>query len=96
MQGDTQALLARQALVAAPGRSLVEGEIRLLIERLHGTATHTPFGSGVVRERDPGELLPRERGAKDRALLDYVTTVAQVRGGGGGGDACCLACSGLV
>lgn len=57
----------------------MESEIRLLIERLHSSAAVSPYGSSVVRDRDPDSLLPRS-GRRDKALLDYVATVAQVGG----------------
>ncbi|GLC46986.1 hypothetical protein PLESTB_001410400 [Pleodorina starrii] len=82
VQLNTAALLARHTLCSNPQRSMVETEIRLLIERLHVSASTSPFGSSLVKERDPEALLPRS-GRRDKALLDYVTTVAQIAETGG-------------
>ncbi|GLI69598.1 hypothetical protein VaNZ11_014260 [Volvox africanus] len=77
VQLNTSALLARHQLCSNPQRSMVESEIRLLIDRLHASAAVSPFGSAVVKERDPESLLPRQ-GKRDKAVLEYVTTVAQI------------------
>ncbi|KXZ41327.1 hypothetical protein GPECTOR_549g560 [Gonium pectorale] len=82
VQLDNAALLARQALCSNPQRSMVESEIRMLIDRLHCAAATTPFGSSAVRERDPDSLLPKG-GRRDKAVLEYVTTVAQLVESGG-------------
>ncbi|EFJ41228.1 hypothetical protein VOLCADRAFT_98787 [Volvox carteri f. nagariensis] len=86
---NTSALLARHQLCSNPQRSMVETEIRLLIERLHASAAVSPFGSSAVKDRDPDSLLPRH-GKRDRAVLDYMTTVAQVAGPEGRGRVCTL------
>ncbi|GIL75008.1 hypothetical protein Vretimale_2497 [Volvox reticuliferus] len=82
VQLNTSALLARHQLCSNPQRSMVETEIRLLVDRLHASAAVSPFGSTVVKERDPESLLPRQ-GKRDKAVLEYVTTVAQIVETGG-------------
>ncbi|GIL88903.1 hypothetical protein Vretifemale_16717 [Volvox reticuliferus] len=51
-------------------------QIRLLIDWLHASAAVSPFGSAIVKESDLESLLPRQ-GKRDKAVLEYVTRVAQ-------------------
>ena len=54
-----------------------ETEIRVLMERLQRQASVSPFQGSSARERDPDSLLPRGS-QKDKAVLDYIATAAQV------------------
>jgi hypothetical protein len=53
----------------------VEGEVRMLMERLVAVAAAAPFAGSGVSGRDPGAVVPRGT-AKGKAVFEYVDRVA--------------------
>mmetsp|Transcript_20989 Transcript_20989/g.45972 ORF Transcript_20989/g.45972 Transcript_20989/m.45972 type:complete len:551 (-) Transcript_20989:363-2015(-) len=75
VQLSTSALLERQQLCCNPQRRLVEAELKLVMERLRGTASAAPFPGSSVRDRDPEHVVPKSN-MKEKAMYDYLNTVA--------------------
>ncbi|KAG1662172.1 hypothetical protein FOA52_006392 [Chlamydomonas sp. UWO 241] len=82
VQLSTQQVLDRQKLFANPQRRLVEGEVRMLMERLRDVASAAPFAGSSMNGRDPGTVVPRGT-AKDKAVFEYVDRVAGSAGSDG-------------
>lgn len=55
----------------------VESEVQQLLERLHMQSSITPYGSSIIRERDPFSVIPQSSN-KDKDMLTYITSSASL------------------
>lgn len=55
----------------------VESEVQQLLERLHMQSSITPYGSSIIRERDPASVIPQSSN-KDKDMLTYITSSASL------------------
>ncbi|GAX81537.1 hypothetical protein CEUSTIGMA_g8965.t1 [Chlamydomonas eustigma] len=77
VQVKTNAILDRQKICTNPTRSLVETEVKVLVERLRELAGSTPFSGSGVKGRDPEAVIPRSN-SKEQNVVEYVSSVAMI------------------